>query len=53
MSDTLLTKLKITTWDENLVAEFDDDAKITRTHVTLGEGSDGVPSGTFRSAMYY
>lgn len=41
MSDTLHTKLKITTWDENLVEEFDDDAKITSAHVTLSEGSGG------------
>jgi hypothetical protein len=53
MSDTLHTRLKIASWDENLVAEFDDHAKITNAHVTLSEGSDGVTSGTFHSAMYY
>ena len=50
---TLSTRLKISAWDEQPAAQYDDGSKITRAVVTLTEGADGVTSGTFESVMYY
>ena len=53
MTTTIETKLKITAWDESEIAAFDDGTKLTRADVTLGEGSDGLTSGSFHSVMFY
>ena len=48
----LITRLKITSWDETVTAEF-DGSKITRAAVELAEGVDGLTGGTSESVMYY
>ena len=53
MTKTLDTKLKIGSWDEKSIQEFDDGSKITRADVTLLNGADGLDSGSFHSVMYY
>jgi hypothetical protein len=53
MTATLDTKLKIASWDEKSIQEFDDGSKITRADVTLLDGTDGLESGSFHSVMYY
>jgi hypothetical protein len=53
MSVTLDTKLRIASWDEQSIHEFDDGSKLTRADVTLSEGADGLESGSFHAVMYY
>ncbi len=53
MSTTLDTKLKIASWDESPLVEFDDGSRLTRADVALCDGADGLESGTFHSVMYY
>lgn len=53
MTVTLDTKLKIASWDEKSIHEFDDGSKLTRADVTLSDGADGLESGSFHSVMYY
>ncbi len=50
---TLSTRLKISAWDEQPAAQYDDGSKVTRAVVTLAEGVDGIVSGTIESVMYY
>lgn len=50
---TIATRLRIESWDEDPVVEFDDGSKITRAAVVLADGTDGVESGRFESVMYY
>jgi hypothetical protein len=50
---TLATRLKIDSWDEKPVTEFDDGSKITRAAVRLAEGEDGLHAGEFESVMFY
>ncbi len=50
---TVSTRLKISAWDEQPAAEYDDGSKITRAAVTLTDGVDGVVRGTVESVMYY
>lgn len=49
----ILTKLKITSWDEKSIETSGDGSKTTIAHVTLDDGIDGVTSGTFHCAIYY
>jgi hypothetical protein len=53
MTNVLKTKLKIASWDEVTTREFEDGSKLTRADVTLADGTDGLTSGSFGSAMYY
>ncbi len=50
---TIATHLRIASWDEKPVVEFDDGSRITRASVELTEGTDGLESGRFESVMYY
>jgi hypothetical protein len=53
MSETIHTKLKIASRDEQLIEEFGNGSKITMAQVMLDEGTEGVTSGTFHSSMCY
>lgn len=53
MSQKLVTKIKIGTWQENPTQEFDDGSKIAHAIVRLTEGRDGLISGHMESVLYY
>ena len=53
MPTTLDTQLKIASWGEVPIVEFDDGSRLTRADVALSDGADGLESGTFHSVMYY
>jgi hypothetical protein len=53
MTETMDTKLKIESWDENPYREFDDGRKFTRADVVLTGPADGLSSATFDALMYY
>jgi hypothetical protein len=50
---TIVTRLRIASWDEKPVTLFEDASKITRAAVTLADGEDGLLSGDFESVMFY
>jgi len=50
---TIVTRLKITAWDEKPVSEFDDGGKVTRASGSLAEGIEGLTSGSFESVLFY
>lgn len=50
---TLETKLRIDDWDESAIEEFDGGRKITRAHVRLRDGADGLDSGSAIMVAYY
>lgn len=53
MAVTLTTKMRIASWDETPVEEFDDDSKLTRALVRLSDGADGLASGSVGMLAYY
>lgn len=53
MAVTLTTKMRIASWDESLVEEFDDGCKLTRAQVRLSDGQDGLASGSSGMLAYY
>jgi len=53
MTQTLTTKLKIVSWDEQPTKQFDDGSKTTQAEVTLAEGTDGLTSGSSAMLLYY
>jgi hypothetical protein len=52
MAVTLTTKLRIASWDESPVEEFEDGSKLTRAQVRLS-GEDGLTSGSMGMLAYY
>jgi Protein of unknown function (DUF3224) len=50
---TLTTKMRIASWDETPVEEFDDGGKLTRALVRLSDGADGLASGSAGMLAYY
>lgn len=53
MAVTLTTKMRIASWDETPVEEFDDGSKLTRAQVRLSDGADGLASGSMGMLAYY
>lgn len=53
MAVTLTTKMRIASWNETPVEEFDDDSKLTRALVRLSDGADGLASGLVGMLAYY
>jgi hypothetical protein len=53
MAVTLTTKMRIASWDETPVEEFDDGSKLTRALVRLSDGADGLASGSAGMLAYY
>ena len=53
MAVTLKTKMRIASWDESPVEEFDDGSKLTRAQVTLTDGDGGLASGSSSMLAYY
>ena len=53
MAVTLTTKLRIASWDESPVEEFDDGGKLTRAQVQLSDGEEGLASGSMEMLAYY
>ena len=53
MTDTVETKLKIDSWDEQSYRELPDGSKFARANVVLAEGADGLTEGTFEALLYY
>ena len=53
MAVTLTTKMRIASWDETPVEEFDDGGKLTRAQVRLSDGTDGLVSGSSGMLAYY
>jgi hypothetical protein len=53
MAVTLKTKMRIASWDESPVEEFDDGSKLTRAQVTLTGGDGGLASGSASMLAYY
>lgn len=53
MAVTLTTKMRIASWDETPVEEFDDGSKLTRALVRLSDGADGLTSGSAGMLAYY
>ena len=53
MAVTLTTKMRIASWDEAPVGEFDDGSKLTRAQVRLSDGEDGLASGSVGMLAYY
>lgn len=53
MAVTLTTKMRIASWDETPVEEFDDGSKLTRAQVRLSDGADGPESGSVGMLAYY
>jgi hypothetical protein len=53
MAQTIETKLKIESWDEQTTSEFADGTKISKADVILN-GDDGVvTAGRFQSLLFY
>jgi hypothetical protein len=50
---TLTTKMRIASWDETPVEEFDHGGKLTRALVRLSDGADGLASGSMGMLAYY
>jgi hypothetical protein len=53
MAVTLTTKMRIASWDESPVEEFDDGRKRTRALVRLSDEADGLASGSVGMLAYY
>ena len=53
MAVTLTTKMRIASWDESPIEEFDDGSKLTRAQVRLSDGKDGLASGSSSMLAYY
>ena len=53
MAVTLTTKMRIASWDETPLEEFDDGSKLTRAQVRLSDGADGPASGSAGMLAYY
>ena len=53
MAVTLTTKMRIASWEETPVEEFDDGSKLTRALVRLSDGADGLASGSAAMLAYY
>jgi hypothetical protein len=53
MTVTLTTKMRIASWDESPVEEFDDGSKLTRAQVRLSDGEQGLASGSVGMLAYY
>jgi len=53
MTDTLETRLEITSWVEETVHEMADGSKITRASVSLSGDGDAVSAATFDAVMFY
>src|SRR5215510_12245052 len=53
MAVTLTTKMRIASWDELPVEEFDDGSKLTRAQVQLSDGEQGLASGSVGMLAYY
>lgn len=53
MAVTLTTKMRIASWDETPVEEFDDGSKLTRALVRLSDEADGLASGSVGMLAYY
>jgi hypothetical protein len=53
MATTLTMKMRIASWDETPVEEFDDGSKLTRAQVRLSDGADGLASGSLGMLAYY
>lgn len=53
MAVTLTTKMRIASWDESPIEEFDDGSKLTRAQVRLADGKDGLASGSSGMLAYY
>jgi Protein of unknown function (DUF3224) len=53
MAVTLTTKMRIASWDETPVEEFEDGSKLTRALVRLSDGADGLASGSVGMLAYY
>jgi len=49
----LTTKMRIASWDESPVEEFEDGSKVTRAQVRLSGGDDGLTSGSMEMLAYY
>ena len=53
MAVTLTTKMRIASWDESPVEEFEDGSKVTRAQVRLSGGDEGLTSGSMGMLAYY
>ncbi|HYB47364.1 MAG TPA: DUF3224 domain-containing protein [Streptosporangiaceae bacterium] len=53
MAVTLTTKMRIASWDESPVEEFDDGSKLTHAQVRLSDGEQGLASGLAGMLAYY
>lgn len=53
MEATLTTKMRIASWDESPIEEFDDGSKLTQAQVRLSDGRDGLASGLSGMQAYY
>ena len=47
MTVTLTTKMRIASWDESPIEEFDDGSKLTRAQVRLSGEEGGLASGSW------
>ena len=52
MAETMTTKLRIESWDESPVEEFEDGGKLTEATVRLSDGADGLASGLSTMLAY-
>lgn len=52
MTQTVTTKLKIRSWEENPYREFDDGRKFARADITLGDPGDEL-TGESQMLLYY
>jgi len=53
MAVTLTTRMRIASWDESPVGEFDDGSKLTHAQVRLSDGEQGLASGLVGMLAYY
>ena len=53
MTETLETRFKIESWDEQPYREFEDGSKLTRAEVALDGVGDGPESASFDALMHY
>lgn len=53
MTETLETRFRIASWDEQPYREFDDGSKLTRAEVALEGVGDGPESASFNALMHY
>ena len=53
MAVTLTTKMRIASWDESPVEEFEDGSKVTRAQVRLSGEDEGLTSGSVGMLAYY